>query len=85
MDRGQAMGEEARPRARNAERAAKALVDERDRRFGSACEVLSPSTAALDRTRKWHHYAEAAVRNLWFLDPGPRTLELYQWTRDAGD
>jgi len=42
------------------------------------CEVLSPSTAALDRTRKWHHYAEAGVRHFWFLDPGPRTLEVYQ-------
>ncbi|HEY4187137.1 MAG TPA: Uma2 family endonuclease [Polyangia bacterium] len=42
------------------------------------CEVLSPSTAALDRTRKWHHYAQAGVNHLWFLDPAPRTLEVYQ-------
>ena len=46
------------------------------------CEVLSPSTAALDRTRKWHHYAQAGVRHLWFVDPAPRTLEVYQL--DAG-
>ena len=42
------------------------------------CEVLSPSTAALDRTRKWHHYARAGVNHLWFLDPAPQTLEVYR-------
>jgi len=57
------------------------------------CEVLSPSTAALDRTRKWHHYARAGVSHLWFVDPAPRTLEVYRldgdgWrlvSSDAGD
>jgi Uma2 family endonuclease len=42
------------------------------------CEVLSPSTAALDRTRKWHHYARAGVSHLWFVDPAPQTLEIYR-------
>lgn len=42
------------------------------------CEILSPSTAALDRTRKWHHYARASVNHLWFLDPAPQTLEVYR-------
>jgi Uma2 family endonuclease len=42
------------------------------------CEVLSPSTAALDRTRKMHHYARAGVRHLWLLDPAPETLEVYR-------
>jgi Uma2 family endonuclease len=40
------------------------------------CEVHSPSTIALDRTRKTHHYARAGVGHLWFLDPGPQTLEI---------
>jgi Uma2 family endonuclease len=47
------------------------------------CEVLSPSTAALDRTRKWHHYARAGVSHLWFVDPGPALLEVYRL--DHGD
>ncbi len=42
------------------------------------CEVLSPSTAATDRTRKMHHYARAQVRHVWLLDPGPETLEVYR-------
>ena len=40
------------------------------------CEVLSPATAAIDRTRKPHHYARANVQHLWFVDPGPQTLEV---------
>jgi Uma2 family endonuclease len=42
------------------------------------CEVLSPATAALDRTRKMHHDARAGVRHVWLIDPGPRTLEIYR-------
>lgn len=42
------------------------------------CEVHSPSTIALDRTRKTHHYARAGVRHLWFLDPAPQTLEVFR-------
>jgi Uma2 family endonuclease len=42
------------------------------------CEILSPSTAALDRTRKIHHYAHAAVGHLWLLDPLPQTVEVYR-------
>ena len=40
------------------------------------CEVLSPLTAARDRTRKTHHYAQARVSHLWFLDPALQTLEV---------
>jgi Uma2 family endonuclease len=43
-----------------------------------ACEVLSPSTAALDRTRKMHHYARAGLRHLWLLDPAPETVEVFR-------
>lgn len=42
------------------------------------CEVLSPSTAAIDRTRKMRHYARAGVRHLWYVDPTLRTLEVYR-------
>ncbi len=42
------------------------------------CEALSPSTAAMDRTRKMHHYARAQVRHVWLLDPGPKTLEVFR-------
>ncbi len=47
------------------------------------CEVVSPSTAAWDRTRKADHYARAGVRHLWLLDPGPRTLEVFELDGEA--
>lgn len=40
------------------------------------CEVLSPSTARIDRGRKLRVYAEAGVGHLWFLDPNEQTLEV---------
>lgn len=43
-----------------------------------ACEVLSPSTAALDRTRKLRHYAHAGVGHAWLVDPTAQTLEVYR-------
>jgi Uma2 family endonuclease len=42
------------------------------------CEVLSPSTTALDRTRKLPVYARAGVGHVWLVDPVARTLEVYQ-------
>jgi Uma2 family endonuclease len=41
-------------------------------------EISSPSTAALDRTRKRHHYGRASVGHVWILDPGPATMEVYR-------
>lgn len=41
-----------------------------------ACEVLSPSTAVLDRTRKQDVYARVGVRHLWLVDPIARVLEV---------
>ena len=41
------------------------------------CEVLSPSTAALDRDKKMRAYAREGVRHLWLVDPLQRTLEVY--------
>lgn len=40
------------------------------------CEVLSPSTARLDRTDKLAIYAEAGVGHAWYVDPEARTLEV---------
>jgi Uma2 family endonuclease len=40
------------------------------------CEVLSPSTAALDRSAKLAVYARAEVRHVWLVDPELRTLEV---------
>ncbi len=42
------------------------------------CEVLSPSTARLDRSRKMNVYARAGVGHMWLLDPIARTLETYR-------
>lgn len=39
-------------------------------------EVLSPSTAALDRTEKLAVYAEHGVARCWYVDPIARTLEV---------
>lgn len=40
------------------------------------CEVLSPSTAILDRTRKQDIYRQQGVPWLWFVDPIARTIEV---------
>ena len=46
------------------------------------CEVLSPSTASLDRTRKLAIYARELVSHAWLVDPVARTLEVLRL--DAG-
>jgi Uma2 family endonuclease len=40
------------------------------------CEVLSPSTRALDRAVKLPVYAREGVRHVWLVDPEARTLEV---------
>ncbi len=50
------------------------------------CEVLSPSTEAIDRSDKMDIYAREAVRHAWLVDPIDKTLEVYalegsRWTR----
>ena len=40
------------------------------------CEVLSPSTAKLDRARKLPIYAREGVSHVWLVDPHARTLEI---------
>ena len=42
------------------------------------CEVLSPSTARLDRAQKLLRYAEHGVEYAWLVDPRELTLEVYE-------
>lgn len=42
------------------------------------CEVLSPSTARVDRTLKKQLYARAGISFLWLVDPVLRVLEVLQ-------
>ena len=44
------------------------------------CEVLSPSTQAIDRTDKLAVYAESGVKHCWYVDPLARTLEVLALT-----
>lgn len=41
-----------------------------------ACEVLSPSTAGLDRVRKLEVYRRERIAHVWFVDPIGKTLEV---------
>ncbi len=41
-----------------------------------ACEVLSPSTSAVDRGDKRRVYALEGVAHVWLVDPEARTLEV---------
>jgi Uma2 family endonuclease len=46
------------------------------------CEILSPSTASLDRAKKLRIYADEQVEHAWLADPAARTLEVLH--QDAG-
>ncbi len=41
------------------------------------CEVLSPSTARIDRTDKLAVYATFGVKHCWYVDPLAKTLEVF--------
>jgi len=41
-----------------------------------ACEVVSPSTAAMDRVKKLAIYARERVSHAWLVDPIACTLEV---------
>ena len=47
------------------------------------CEVLSPSTAGVDRVRKMPIYAEHQVAHVWLVDPLERTLEVFRREADG--
>ena len=42
------------------------------------CEVLSPSTARIDRGKKLRIYAREGVGHAWLVDPVERTLEVFR-------
>jgi Uma2 family endonuclease len=42
------------------------------------CEILSPSTARIDRVEKLPIYAAHEVRHAWLVDPDLRTLEVFE-------
>ena len=45
-----------------------------------ACEILSPSTARVDRVKKLPIYARAEVPWVWIIDPVEQTLEVKKLT-----
>ena len=42
------------------------------------CEIVSPTTARIDRVRKMPVYAREQIGHLWLVDPLMRTLEVYR-------
>lgn len=42
------------------------------------CEVVSPSTGRIDRSRKMRIYGREGVAHLWLVDPLVRTIEAYR-------
>lgn len=47
------------------------------------CEVLSPSTARLDRMKKLSVYQQVGVRWVWLVDPLQRTIEVFTRVEDG--
>lgn len=42
------------------------------------CEIISPSTAGIDRVKKMGLYAQHGVPYYWIIDPLGRTLEVFE-------
>ena len=47
------------------------------------CEVLSPSTHKLDRSKKLPVYQRERVAHVWLVDPAARTLEIFRLDGDT--
>jgi Uma2 family endonuclease len=47
------------------------------------CEILSPSTEAMDRVPKLRIYAREGVANVWFVNPLTHTLEVLRLSNGA--
>ncbi len=47
------------------------------------CEILSPSTARIDRHRKLPIYARSQVATVWLIDPLIHTLEVLRYQPDG--
>jgi len=48
-------------------------------------EILSPKTRRLDLENKKQEYARAGVKELWIIDPEPRSLMIHQLTSDGAE
>jgi Uma2 family endonuclease len=48
-------------------------------------EILSPKTRRLDLLNKKLEYARAGVKELWIIDPEPRSLTVYQLASDGAE
>ena len=46
-------------------------------------EILSPKTRRLDLVNKKQEYARAGVKELWIIDPEPRTIMIHQFALDG--
>lgn len=46
------------------------------------CEVISPSTARLDREKKLPIYARSGIEHVWIVDPSLKTLEVLRRAAD---
>jgi Uma2 family endonuclease len=46
-------------------------------------EILAPKTRRLDLVNKKLEYARAGVKELWIIDPEPRSLTIHQLTSDG--
>jgi Uma2 family endonuclease len=45
-------------------------------------EIVSPSTAQLDKTSKRRVYVRAGVKEMWLVDPLLRQVHVYDFARD---
>ncbi len=62
---------------------AERLPDEQDHNWIDVipdwvCEVISPSTAKIDRTKKMSLYGVYEVPYVWLIDPNTKTLEAFK-------
>ena len=48
-------------------------------------EILSPKTRRLDLMNKKQEYARAGVKELWIIDPEPRTIMIHQFASGGGE
>jgi Uma2 family endonuclease len=48
-------------------------------------EILSPKTRRLDLANKKQEYARAGVKELWIIDPEPRTVTMHRFNPDGSD